>query len=63
MNSKKMSKFEEKKVSNLSDLSLVSSEMKNVTGGIKVTVNWSGFFNGSLFRRGKIDEFDKVKNQ
>jgi hypothetical protein len=56
----KMEKFEEKEVKKINDLSssrLNDAELSDVVGGW--SVNWKGWFDGSLFREGKINEFDK----
>lgn len=58
---RKIAKIKERPTANLSDLSLVSSEMRQVTGGIRATINWKGWFDGSLFRERKFNEFDKIK--
>ena len=60
MKSSRMEKFKEKEVREINDLAsakLNSTELNNVLGGW--SIDWKGWFNGSLFKRGRIDEFDK----
>lgn len=62
MKTSKMGKFKEKQVTKINDLTsskLNDTELNEVSGGIIVTLNWPGWFDGSLFREGRINEFDK----
>ena len=59
MKSSKMKKFEEKEIKDLSSLKLNETELGSVKGGIILTLNWPGWFDGSLFKKGRINEFDK----
>jgi hypothetical protein len=59
MESSKMKKFEEKEIKKLSSLNLNETELGKVKGGIILTLNWDGWFDGSLFKRLNINEFDK----
>jgi hypothetical protein len=69
MQSTKMEKFQEKGLKNLSVLNM--DEMAQVQGGdgenappfwwkitLSVTLDWDGWFDGSLFTHGNINEFD-----
>ncbi len=54
LTSKRLSKFTKKEI----------LDIENINGGAEirlfcVTANWEGWFDGSLFTRGKINEFDR----
>lgn len=60
-----MEMLQERSISKLSNLAMGRDEQKNAQGGnegIKFSINWKGWFDGSLFRpvNGKrFNEFDK----
>ena len=57
-----MGKFKEKQVTKINDLTsskLNDAELSELVGGF--SINWEGWFDGSLFREGRINEFDKPK--
>jgi hypothetical protein len=57
LSSKKLTKFKQKEI----------LDIENINGGAEirlfcVTANWKGWFDGSLFTEGKINEFDSPCN-